>query len=294
MALLLEGVILKCVGGFYYVEAADTIFECRARGIFRKSKITPVVGDIARISVLNENTGWLEEIGERRNIMVRPAVANLDILVIVVSITEPEPNTLVIDKMIAIAEKNRIEPIIVITKSDLQDTKRLEEIYNNSGFEVFSVSDKTGEGIDLLRKRLTGQLSAFCGNSGVGKSSLLNALDLSQISQTGEISKKVGRGRHTTRTTEIFKLSFGGRIVDTPGFSSLDLERTIRIYKDELAFCFREFGDYIEKCRFTSCSHTKEKGCAVLDAVDNGDIMKERHDNYKAIYEEIKNLKEWQ
>ncbi|MDD2361346.1 MAG: ribosome small subunit-dependent GTPase A [Oscillospiraceae bacterium] len=293
MTLLLEGVILKCVGGFYYVEAADIVYECRARGIFRKSGITPVVGDVARISILDDSTGWLEEIGERRNILVRPPVANLDILVIVVSITEPEPNTLVIDKMIAIAEKNRIEPVIVITKSDLQDTKRLEQIYEYSGFEVFSVSEKTGEGIEFLRKRLTGHLSVFCGNSGVGKSSLINALDSSQTSQTGEISKKLGRGRHTTRTAEIFKLSFGGRIVDTPGFSSLDFEHTVRIYKEELASCFRDFDDYVEKCRFTGCSHIKEKDCAVLEAVKNGGIMKERHDNYKAIYEEIKNLKEW-
>ena len=293
MTQFLEGIILKCVGGFYYVEAADTVYECRARGIFRKSGITPVSGDVARISVLQDHTGWLEEIGGRRNILVRPPVANLDILVVVASITEPEPNTLVMDKMIAIAEKNRIEPVIVITKSDLQDTGRLEEIYRRSGFEVFAVSEKTGNGIEPLKKRLSGYLSAFSGNSGVGKSSLLNALDPVHIRETGEISKKLGRGRHTTRTAEIFKLSFGGRIVDTPGFSSLDMERAQRIYKDELAIYFREFSSFTGKCRFSSCSHTREDGCAVIDAVNKGIIMRERHENYKLIYNEVKDLKSW-
>ena len=293
MTQLLEGIILKCVGGFYYVEAADSVYECRARGIFRKSGITPVAGDIARITVLPDGSGWLEEIGERRNVLVRPPVANLDILAVVASITEPEPNTLIMDKMIAIAEKNNIEPIIVITKSDLRDPSRLEEIYKKSGFEVFAVSNISGQGLEPLRKRLNGKLSAFSGNSGVGKSSLLNSLDPSRELETGEISKKLGRGRHTTRTAEIFRLGSGGLIVDTPGFSSIEMERAQRIYKHELASYFREFARYSENCRFTGCSHTKESGCAVINAVQNGDIMPERYESYNIIYNEIKDLKAW-
>jgi ribosome biogenesis GTPase len=293
MAKFLEGIILKCVGGFYYVEAADSVYECKARGIFRKSGITPVAGDTASITVLEDGTGWLEEIGERRNFLIRPPVANLDLLMVVASIKEPEPNYLVMDKVIAIAEKNGIEPIIVITKSDLQDTRELQEIYSRSGFEVFSVSSKTGQGIELLKNRLTGLLSALSGNSGVGKSSLLNALEPSYRLETGQISKKLGRGRHTTRAAEIFKLSGGGRIVDTPGFSSIDMERVQRIYKEELADCFREFVKYAERCKFTSCSHIKENGCAVIEAVENGEIMPQRHESYKAIYEEVKDFKLW-
>ena len=293
MAQFLSGIVLKCVGGFYYVEAADAVYECRARGIFRKGGITPVVGDIACISVLPDGTGWLEEIGKRRNILVRPPAANLDILAIVASIVEPEPNTLVMDKMISIAEKNDIEPIIVITKSDLQHTEKLEKIYRSSGFDVFVVSKITGQGIESLKLRLAGKLSAFSGNSGVGKSSLLNALEPSHALETGEISQKLGRGRHTTRTAEIFKFTNGGRIVDTPGFSSIDMERTQRIYKDELGLYFREFVKYADKCQYTGCSHTKEHGCAVIEAVKNGGIMPERHENYKIIYNEVRNFKTW-
>jgi ribosome biogenesis GTPase len=293
MADFLKGIILKCVGGFYYVEAADAVYECRARGIFRKSGITPVAGDTAYITVLDDETGWLEKIGARRNFLVRPPVANLDLLLVVVSITEPEPNQLLIDKTIAIAEKNGIEPVVVITKADLKDTRRLAEIYRKSGFEVFEVSSKTGQGIEELKKRLTGFLSVLSGNSGVGKSSLLNALEPSYGLKTGQISKKLGRGRHTTRTAEIFKLSCGARIADTPGFSTIDIERVQRIYKDELAGCFREFKDYLGGCRFTSCSHTVETGCAVIDAVNSGKIAPQRYDSYKAIYGEVKDLKTW-
>ena len=293
MAKTLNGIILKCVGGFYYVEAADSVYECKARGVFRKNGITPVAGDRAVITVLEDGTGWVEEIGERRNFLIRPPVANLDLLMVVASITEPEPNNLVMDKLIAIAEKNGIEPVIVITKADLKDTAELEEIYRRSGFDVFSVSSKTGQGIDALKKRLAGGLSALSGNSGVGKSSLLNALEPSYNLETGQISKKLGRGRHTTRTVEIFKLSSGGRIADTPGFSSIDLERAQRIYKEELAGCFREFEKYIPCCKFTSCSHTVENGCAVIEAAKKGEISPERHESYKAIYEEVKGFKVW-
>ncbi|MDD3692351.1 MAG: ribosome small subunit-dependent GTPase A [Oscillospiraceae bacterium] len=285
----LDAIVLKCIGGFYYVEAADAVYECRARGILRKRGISPVAGDNVRISVIDSNTGWIEDIGERRNFLIRPPVANIDILVVVASIAEPEPNTLVIDKMVATAEKNDIEPIIVITKSDLGDTSYIEGIYKKSLFEVFTVSNITGQGVAPIKKRLKGNLCALCGNSGVGKSSLLNSLDPKYTLETGKISKKLGRGRHTTRAVEIFSLDFGARVVDTPGFSSLDF----KMNKDELAGCFREFRSYLTKCRFSSCSHIKENGCAVLEAVRHGAITVERHNNYCEIYDEIKDIKAW-
>lgn len=293
MAQFLEGILMKCVGGFYYVEAADAVYECHARGIFRKQNITPLAGDKAKITLLPNGKGWLEEIGERRNSLVRPPVANLDNLVIVASITEPEPNTLVIDKMIAIAECSHIEPIIVISKSDLNDTTWMDDIYRNAGFDVYVVSSKSGEGVEDIKKRLNGKLSAFTGNSGVGKSSLLNAIDPHFQLQTGEISKKLGRGRHTTRTAELFKLKNGGYIVDTPGFSSIELERMQPMLKEDLPYYFREFIPYLGKCKFTSCSHTKEEGCAILKAVENGEIMRQRHDSYREMYDEIKDIKAW-
>ena len=237
MADFLKGIILKCVGGFYYVEAADAVYECRARGIFRKSGITPVAGDTAYITVLDDETGWLEKIGARRNFLVRPPVANLDLLLVVVSITEPEPNQLLIDKTIAIAEKNGIEPVVVITKADLKDTRRLAEIYRKSGFEVFEVSSKTGQGIEELKKRLTGFLSVLSGNSGSASRGLLNNARTFIRAENRTDKQKAGAEQHTTRTAEIFKLSCSADCGHR--FSTIDIERVQRIYKDELAGCFR-------------------------------------------------------
>ena len=203
---------------------------------FPQSGITPVAG-IPHITVLDDETGWLEEIGERRNFLVRPPVANLDLLLVVVSITEPEPNQHLMHHTIAIAEKNEVEPVIVITKADLKDTRQLAEIYRKSGFEVFEVSSKTGQGIGELKKRLTGFLSVLSGNSGVGKSSLLNARTFIRA-ETGQISKKLGRGRRH-RTAEIFKLSCGAGL-RTPRFSTIDIERLQRIYRRTCRL-FQEF-----------------------------------------------------
>lgn len=288
-----QGRILKCVGGFYTVEAAGVLYECRARGAFRNSGVSPVAGDTAVIEVLPDGTGSLTGIGERRNCLVRPPVANLDLLAVVASVAEPNPSTLVIDKMVAIAEMNRIEPIVVISKADLLDTAWLESIYRRAGLDVFSVSARSGEGVASLRKRLFGKLSAFTGNSGVGKSSILNAIDSRFSQQTGEISRKLGRGRHTTRSAELHPLSGGGYVVDTAGFSSVDLERTQRIYKEDLPYCFREFVPLLGSCRYTSCTHTVETGCAVIAAVERGEIATERHESYRAIYQEIKDLRIW-
>ena len=289
----LDGMIRKGIGGFYYVEAAGDIYECKARGIFRKNGIMPMAGDHVRITV-EDGGNTLEEIYPRRNYLVRPPVANIDQLFLVVSICDPAPSTLIIDKTIAAAEDKEIEPIVVATKTDLQDSSWLEEIYDLAGIPFLTVSSVTGEGVEKVKELLTGKISAFTGNSGVGKSSLLNRINPEYGLMTGEISQKLGRGRHTTRQVELLKLSGGGYVADTPGFSSIDIERYDLIRKENLQFCFREFEPYRDSCKFPSCSHTCEKGCAVLEAVREGKIHPSRHENYVAMYQEVKDIKDWQ
>lgn len=289
-----QGLIVKGIGGFYYVEVADTIYECKARGIFRKDGITPFVGDHVRISIASNNTCTIEEILPRRNSLVRPPVANIDQLFIVTSVCDPAPNPLIIDKTIAAAEDKEIEPIVLLSKTDLQRCDWLQEVYRLAGIQVLQISSVTGEGAEEVKKMLSGKISAFTGNSGVGKSSLLNCLDEKFHLQTGETSKKLGRGRHTTRQVELLKLDCGGYVADTPGFSSIDVERYDIIKKENLQFCFREFGPYLNKCKFPSCSHTCEKGCAVIEAVQNGKIHESRHESYVSMYNDVKNIKEWQ
>lgn len=284
------------MGGFYYVKTTQALFECRARGKFRKIEQTPLVGDEVEISPTEEGKGYVTRILPRRNFLVRPPLANIDRLILVTSIDEPAPNTLVLDKLIAIAEHKEIDPAVVITKADLQKDQAVAfaDIYRGCGFDVFVVSNETGEGVDQVRAYLQGKLSAFCGNSGVGKSSLLNRIDERLQLETAHISQKLGRGRHTTRHVELYELPEGGYIADTPGFSSVDLERCEVILKDQLQYCFREFEEYIPQCKFTGCSHTCEKGCAVIQAVEEGKIPISRHENYRALYEDAKNIKEWE
>jgi len=274
------------------VKCDSGVIECRARGIFRKQKITPLVGDRVRISQTGDS-GTVEEILPRKNSMIRPPVANIDILFIIVSTAEPEPNMLVIDKMIAAAEQKGIEPAVIVTKNDLKDGSDIVATYNKAGIKSFFASGITGEGIEELKSLICGHIGAFTGNSGVGKSTLLNRIDPSLSLSTGEISKKLGRGRHTTRLVELFE-TCGGYIADTPGFSSLDTFKFEPILKEDLQYVFREFEPYINKCRFTGCSHTKETGCAVLEALKNGEIAPSRHKSYCEMYEEAKNIKAWQ
>lgn len=292
----IQGLIVKALGGFYYVKTTQALFECRARGKFRKIEQTPLVGDEVEISPTEEGKGYVTRILPRRNFLVRPPLANIDRLILVTSIDEPVPNTLVLDKLIAIAEHKEIDPAVVITKADLQKDQAVAfaDIYRGCGFDVFVVSNETGEGVDQVRAYLQGKLSAFCGNSGVGKSSLLNRIDERLQLETAHISQKLGRGRHTTRHVELYELPEGGYIADTPGFSSVDLERCEVILKDQLQYCFREFEEYIPQCKFTGCSHTCEKGCAVIRAVEEGKIPISRHENYRALYEDAKNIKEWE
>jgi len=284
--------LLKQTADFYYVKCDSGVIECRARGIFRKQKITPLVGDRVRISQTGDS-GTVEEILPRKNSMIRPPVANIDILFIIVSTAEPEPNMLVIDKMIAAAEQKGIEPAVIVTKNDLKDGSDIVATYNKAGIKSFFASGITGEGIEELKSLICGHIGAFTGNSGVGKSTLLNRIDPSLSLSTGEISKKLGRGRHTTRLVELFE-TCGGYIADTPGFSSLDTFKFEPILKEDLQYVFREFEPYINKCRFTGCSHTKETGCAVLEALKNGEIAPSRHKSYCEMYEEAKNIKAWQ
>ena len=288
-----QGIVLRSIGGFYYVETADMVYTCRARGIFRKQGITPVAGDRVTISVEEDGTGMLEDVLERKNVLVRPPVANLDALVLVASVCHPKTNTLVLDKMIAVAEKKGICPIIVINKSDLGDPTELEQIYHSTGLECFTVSATDPQSIEPLRQRLAGLICAFAGNSGVGKSSILNVIDPTLDLSTGEISEKLGRGRHTTRTATLYHFA-DGYVVDTPGFSSLDMEQVESIDKDELADCFREFEPYISQCRFIGCAHYREPNCAVRQAVEAGEITESRYASYVAMYEAVKDKKEWE
>ncbi len=287
------GLIIKAIGGVYTVEAPDGVFECKARGIFRKKGISPVCGDRVEIEFENK-TAVITEIKERKSLIIRPPLANLDVLVFVASICEPAPNLLILDKFIAVAEYKNIKPMVVITKIDKQEPNEYLNIYNKSGIDVFAVDNITGKGSDEVKQALMGKFSAFTGNTGVGKSSLLNNIFPELDLATNEISKKLGRGKHTTRHVELYKLNDGGYIADTPGFSSFDTNRYDIILKEDLAGCFKEFKPYVNKCRFQDCSHTKEKGCAVIEAVENGEIARSRHESYLSMYEQAKQIKEWE
>lgn len=292
-----EGMIVRALGGFYDVQAPGGRYACKARGLFRKTGQSPLVGDRVRVQRIREGEGYVEEILPRKNSLVRPAVANLDQLVLVASIQSPPPNLLVLDKMIALAEHQKIEPVIVITKADLcagEECGELENLYRHAGFRACVVSSQTGEGIAGLAGILRGKLSSFCGNTGAGKSSLLNAIDPTLALQTGEISEKLGRGKHTTRHTELYALADGGYLADTPGFSAVELSRYVRIYKQQLQYCFREFVPYLSRCRYAGCSHTCEQGCAVLAAAEAGEIAESRLDSYRAMYADARQLKEWE
>jgi ribosome biogenesis GTPase len=284
-----QGLIVKCLGGLYTVESPDGIYECKARGVFRNKGISPYVGDTVTME-----DGVITEIAQRRNCIIRPPLANLDQLVFVVSTCSPAPNYLILDKFIAIAEYKGIRPVVVITKTDLGDSLPVREVYSSIGIDVLEADYSDESSVQEVRDMLAGKISAFTGNSGAGKSTLLNAVDPTLDIPTAEISRKLGRGRHTTRHAELYRLSGGGYIADTPGFSTFDTNRYDIIRKEELAGCFREFSGYTDKCCFKDCAHVRELGCAVLEAVESGEIPKSRHESYCAMYEEAKQLKEWE
>lgn len=289
------GLILKALSGFYYVQCGEELIECRARGVFRNRGQELYVGDTATIEMTDGGKGYVVEIAPRKNFLVRPPLANIDQLVMVISTCEPMPNLRVIDRLLAVAERKAIEPVLVFTKTDMADSKKIAAIYRLAGFQVLEASSATGEGVPAVLEQLKGRISAFCGNSGVGKSSLLNCIDDRLAIPTAEISQKLGRGRHTTRHVELFALPDGGYVADTPGFSSLEPERSGEmVLKEELAEYFREFSPYTAKCRYTGCSHTCEKGCEVLAAVERGEVGKSRHDSYVDMWKDVKDLREWE
>ena len=291
---MINGKIIKGIGGFYYVDTENGLYECRAGGIFRKNKITPLVGDRVSISVVDEENkkGVVEEIEERDTELVRPPIANVDKALIVFAIKNPSPNLSLLDRFIVLAEKENLEIVIVFTKVDL-DTDgellgELKDIYEVSGYKVISVSNKLKLNIDKIKEELKENTVVFAGPSGVGKSSLLNEVDKNFELKTGEVSDKIKRGKHTTRHAELLKLECGGMVADTPGFSSLTLDD---IDESELKEYFIEFDKY-DECRFGSrCIHENEPSCAVKEAVENGDISKKRYESYIQLLNEIRSGK---
>ena len=285
---------MRSQGGFYQVRTSAGELRCRGRGRFRKEATQLLVGDQVEVQPTEEGAGFITGLAPRKNFLIRPPVANLDRLVLVVSAADPAPNLLVVDKLTAIAARRGIPAALVFTKPDLADTANLAAIYRGAGYPVCQVNSLTGEGIPQVRALFQGGLSAFCGNSGAGKSTLLNVLYPELQLATGEISRKLGRGRHTTRHVELFPTGDGGYIADTPGFSAVEFLQFEKMPAAALEDCFPEFGPYREKCRFTGCSHRVEKGCAVLAAVEEGKIPESRHQSYRAIYEELRGVKEWE
>lgn len=291
----MRGRIYKALSGFYYVKCdGGKTVQCKARGKFRKDGVTPLVGDFVEITDLGSGEGRVDMILPRRNFFDRPSVANIDQLVIICSNAIPKTEPYLVDRMTAIAALKNCDVVLCINKCDLDPAEELTAYYKQAGFSPICVSAETGEGLDMLRTAITGKLSAFTGNSGVGKSSILNALDPNFQIKVGEVSTALGRGKHTTRHVELYTLSGGAEVIDTPGFSSFEAEELNLELKHRLPETFPEFAPFADACRFVGCSHTKEKGCAVLDAVRDGRIVKGRHESYVRLYNELKDLKEWQ
>ena len=289
-----EGIIVKALSGFYYVAAGDEIIECKARGRFRLDGSSPLVGDRVRCSLDAQGKGRIDEVLPRRNWFIRPAVANIDTLVFVAANVNPVTDPFLIDRLSVIAEEAGCGLVICINKTDLDPGDRLYTLFEKTGYPVVRTSAETGEGTEALAALLRGKVSAFTGNSGVGKSSILNVLLPGAEIRTGEVSEKLGRGKHTTRHVELFALGDGTYIADTPGFASLDVMMTNVIEKERLQYDFVEFAPYLGRCRFHDCAHLKEPDCAVRAAVQAGEIAESRYRSYIRLYELSAKHKFWE
>lgn len=289
-----EGVITKGIGGFYYVKTKDGVYESRARGLFREENITPITGDRVKVRLSKEGLGYIEEIYERKNQLLRPAVANVDQVVLMMSIKQPDINLWLLDRFLLMIEKERLETIIVISKIDLaekEDFEKIKEIYNLAGYKVIGISNEEDINIEEVEQVLSDKISVFAGPSGVGKSTLLNSIDKSLDLETGKVSDKTKRGKHTTRHVELMELKENSYVLDTPGFSSLDID----FIEDasDLSYYFKEFIDPDHPCKFTGCLHDKEPGCSVKARVEEGKISKSRYKNYLDFLEEVKNIRRY-
>lgn len=287
------GRIIRSLSGFYDVQLPGQVVTCRGRGVLRKEQVTPLTGDLVEIT-LERGKGMVEAVLPRKNSFVRPAVANVDALAIFAANVNPVTEPFLIDRVAAIAGDQNVQCLICINKSDLDEARQLRSIYEQAGFPVICTSAKTGQGMEQLRSFLRGKLTAFTGNSGVGKSSVLNCLSPNLALPTGEVSEKLGRGRHTTRHVELFCLGEDTYVMDTPGFSSFDTDQMDVILKENLQYAFPDFAPYIGRCQFADCSHRAEPGCSVRQAVEAGQIPPTRYDSYLRLYEKSAQIKQWE
>lgn len=288
-----RGRIIRSLSGFYDVQLPEGVVTCRGRGILRKEQVTPLTGDLVEIT-LERGKGMVETVLPRSNSFIRPAVANVDALVLFAANVNPVTEPFLIDRVAAIAGDQNVPCILCINKSDLDPAEQLQEIYRKAGFPVICTSAKTGQGIEELRQALKGKLTAFTGNSGVGKSSILNCLCPELTLATGEVSEKLGRGRHTTRHVELYCLGSDTYVMDTPGFSSFDTDQMDVILKENLQYSFPDFAPCLGRCQFADCSHRSEPGCAVRARVEAGQISASRYDSYLRLYEKSAQIKQWE
>lgn len=287
----MQGIIIKGIGGFYYVKSEDKIIECKARGKFRHNELSPMVGDEVEIKEKN-GKGVIEDIYERKNMLIRPSVANVTQALVVFAIKNPDINEDLLNRFLMLCEFNKLDIIVCFNKTDLTDCIHENEVVNmvkSAGYKVMFLKAKEGEGIEELRDCLDGNVTVLCGPSGVGKSTIINTLAGKTLMETGNISEKLKRGKHTTRHSELLQIG-KGFIVDTPGFSSLD---TSFIDKEDVQDCFPEFSDYLGGCKFNSCLHYKEPSCAIKKEVENGNINSKRYDFYVKIIEEVSQKKSY-
>ena len=288
-----EGRILRSLSGFYDVQTQEGLITCRARGILRREGNSPLTGDLVEITV-EKGKGMVEKILPRKNHFIRPAVANVDALVIFAANVNPVTEPFLIDRVAAIAGDQNVQAVLCVNKCDLDPAMDLVRIYEHAGFPVICTSAETGEGVEDLRALLEGKLTAFTGNSGVGKSSILNRLDPELQLETGEVSEELARGRDTARHVELYRLGENAYVADTPGFSSFDTDQMELILKENLQYAFPDFGSYLGKCRFDDCSHRREPDCAVRAAVEAGEIERSRYESYLKLYEKSSQIKAWE